>query len=117
MNEFLENWITQVRKGVLELSVLNALCAEQLYGYAIVDRLRTIPGLMVSEGTVYPLLSRLEGDGWLESSFEPSPAGPPRKYYRLTRRGEAVLTEMNERWDLVVEALEGLRRIHDVADD
>lgn len=109
MHEFIDNWGTQVRKGILELSILNAIRSERLYGYAIVRKLEAIPGLVVSEGTVYPLLSRLQREGWVESSLEPSPDGPARKYYRLTADGETVLEEMNERWSSVVAGLERLR--------
>lgn len=110
MQKFIGNWATQVRKGILELSILNAVRSERLYGYALVRKLETIPGLVVSEGTIYPLLSRLEREGWVDSSLEPSPDGPARKYYRLTPEGEAVLEEMNRRWSSVVSGLERLRQ-------
>ncbi|HKI86692.1 MAG TPA: PadR family transcriptional regulator, partial [Thermoanaerobaculia bacterium] len=57
---FRDNWATQLRKGLLELAILNAIAGDRLYGYDIVRRLRDIEGLVISEGTVYPILSRLK---------------------------------------------------------
>lgn len=98
---YLENWATQVRKGVLDLCILNAIRGTRLYGYAIVQRLREIEGLVISEGTIYPILSRLKRDGLLETSLEESPEGPARKYYRLTERGKRRLEDMNELWKTI----------------
>ena len=93
-----DNWVAQVRKGVLELAVLNALRTGAKYGYDIVRSLGAIEGLVVAEGTVYPILSRLKQEGILRSTIEPSLQGPPRKYYALTPAGRGLLRAMNDYW-------------------
>lgn len=109
-SRFVSNWQTQARKGILELSVLNALRGGRMYGYEIAKRLQEIPGLMVVEGTVYPIMSRLEKEGLVTSSLEPSPEGPARKYYRLSDDGEASLERINAVWAEIIEGVESLRR-------
>ena len=71
-NYFLENWATQLRKGVLEFCILNAIKGTRLYGYDIVRRLRAIEGLVISEGTVYPILSRLRKEGLVQRVLNPN---------------------------------------------
>lgn len=109
-DDLVENWLTQVRKGVLDLCVLNAIRGEEVYGYEIVKRLRALDGLVISEGTIYPLLSRLKRDELVETFLQESPEGPARKYYRLTDRGRERLSAMNERWDGIAGSLNDLRR-------
>ena len=104
------SWTTQLRKGALELAVLHALNGDRLYGYDIVRILRQYDGLMIGDGTVYPILSRLKADGLVRATIEDSPDGPPRKYYELTRNGRAALTEMNDAWESLVSSVEQLRR-------
>ena len=108
-DSFHSNWKTQLRKGVLELSILNALRDERRYGYQLISRLREIDGLVVGEGTIYPIMSRLKGEGFLRTSIEESPEGPARKYYHLTPKGRARLEAMNEHWQRLVRGIEGLR--------
>jgi len=98
-NKFFENWATQLRKGMLELCVLNAINKSSLYGYDIVRRLRDIKGLVISEGTIYPILSRLKREGFVQTTIKESAEGPPRKYYELTAKGQQILREMNHYWD------------------
>jgi PadR family transcriptional regulator, regulatory protein PadR len=102
-------WTTQLRKGALELAVLNALKGDRLYGYDIVRILRRHDGLMIADGTVYPILSRLKADGLVRATIEDSPDGPPRKYYELTRTGRDTLTDMNKAWDALVTSVAELR--------
>jgi len=104
------SWTTQLRKGALELAVLNALSGDRLYGYDIVRILRRHEGLMIGDGTVYPILSRLKADGLVRATIEDSPDGPPRKYYELTRAGKDALTEMNQAWESLVTSVEELRQ-------
>ena len=89
VNDFFDNWTVQVRKGVLELCILNALAEKERYGYELVKTLVAIPGLGVTEGTLYPLLSRLRVQGLISARLEESSEGPARKYYALTRAGRA----------------------------
>jgi PadR family transcriptional regulator, regulatory protein PadR len=105
-----ENWTTQLRKGILELAILNAITAVPLYGYDIVRRLSDIDYLVITEGTVYPILSRLKNTGLVETYLEESQEGPPRKYYRLTTRGRDELRRMNQHWDSLHHAIGGLRK-------
>lgn len=97
-NRFFDNWATQLRKGMLELCILNAIKGTSLYGYDIVRRLRDIDGLVISEGTVYPILSRLKREGFVRTQIKESTEGPARKYYELTPKGERILTRMNDYW-------------------
>ena len=105
-----DNWTTQLRKGLLELCILNVMGHGRVYGYDIVRQLREVEGLVVSEGTIYPILSRLKRDGLVRTSLEESPAGPARKYYELTRRGEQLLDEMNGYWEVLVRGISELQR-------
>jgi len=107
--EVADNWTTQLRKGVLELCILNVIGRGRVYGYYIVRQLRDIDALVVREGTIYPILSRLKRDSLVRTSLEESPAGPARKYYELTRRGQQLLDEMNSYWDTLSRGMAGLR--------
>ncbi|MCH1504006.1 MAG: PadR family transcriptional regulator [Verrucomicrobiales bacterium] len=95
MASFYDNWTIQVRKGILELCILNALEEGECYGYALVKQLAAIPGLHVAEGTIYPLLSRLKLHGLVATRLEESPDGPARKYYKLTQTGNKERGRMN----------------------
>lgn len=97
-DKFFENWATQLRKGMLELCILNSIKGTSLYGYDIVRKLREIPSLVISEGTIYPILSRLKREGLLGTSIKESSEGPPRKYYELTEKGQNILRQMNTYW-------------------
>ncbi len=106
----LDNWQVQVRKGLLELCVLNVLREERQYGYDIVKQLRMLDGLVIGEGTIYPILSRFRKQGLVESTIEESPDGPARKYYRLTAPGRKAVILMNEVWDNIHNGVRALRR-------
>ena len=107
---FYENWTTQLRKGLLELAILNSLGAGPLYGYDIVRRLGDVDSLVITEGTVYPILSRLRNEKYVETYIEESSSGPPRKYYRLTGNGREELKRMNQHWQRLHEAIGELRK-------
>ena len=107
---FYENWTTQLRKGLLELAILNSLNGGPLYGYDIVRRLGDVDSLVITEGTVYPILSRLRNERYVESFIEESSSGPPRKYYRLTARGQDELQRMNQHWTKLHDAIGTLRK-------
>lgn len=111
MNDsFYENWTTQLRKGLLELAILNTLGGEALYGYDIVRRLGEVDGLVITEGTVYPILSRLKNENYVETYIQESPEGPPRKYYRLSSGGREELRRMNQHWQRLHEAIGQVRK-------
>jgi PadR family transcriptional regulator PadR len=109
-SDHFDNWTVQVRKGVLELCVLNALEGDgERYGYELVKSLVAMPGLGVTEGTIYPLLSRLRVQGFVTTRLEESSEGPARKYYALTPAGKQAAKLMNEHIDLLVEGSKMLR--------
>jgi len=100
--------LSQFRKGVVELAILALLHRGEAYGGEIVERLAGHPGLAISAGTVYPLLSRLKKSGLIDSLWRESPVGPPRKYYRLSAEGDVEFTAMAKAWDGVTDAMDGL---------
>ena len=108
-NRFVDNWATQLRKGMLELCILNAIKGTSLYGYDIVRKLRDIKGLMISEGTIYPILSRLKREGFVHTTLKESSEGPARKYYELTKKGESILCEMNDYWQDIKTGTDSLK--------
>src|SRR5580658_9604015 len=93
-----DKWEVQLRKGCLELAILATLWSGKLYGLEILRRLESDSDLIVSEGTVYPLLSRLKALGLLRSEWIESDAGHPRKYYALTPAGKQRVREMAGMW-------------------
>ena len=106
MNEQLfDNWTTQLRKGLLQLCVLKAISRKRLYGYDIVRQLRKIEGLVIVEGTIYPILSRLKRDGLVRTKLEESSEGPPRKYYQLTNKGKKLLARINKTWKIMIRGV------------
>lgn len=111
MADYFDNWTVQVRKGILEMCILNALdSATERYGYDLVKTLVATPGLGVTEGTIYPLLSRLRVQGLVETRLEESSEGPARKYYSLTDKGRRVARFMNDYMDLLTRGSRQLRR-------
>ncbi len=102
-------WITQLRKGLLELLLLNAIARGESYGYEIVQQLRQVDGLQVGESTVYPILERLRKDGYVAVRREPSPSGPMRRYYSLTMAGKHRVAEMNSYWDSLSRSVAQIR--------
>jgi PadR family transcriptional regulator PadR len=110
MGDFFDNWTVQVRKGLIELCVLNALAERERYGYELVKTLVDIPGLGITEGTLYPLLSRLRLQGLVDTRLEESPEGPARKYYTLSEEGRSLRTQMLEYLDQLNRGAGILRR-------
>ena len=91
-------WVTQLYKGTLELCMLALLANGERYGYEITQALNQTDGLGLREGTIYPLLTRLQREGLVSSRWQESPSGPPRKYYRLTEKGTQAMGGMSTRW-------------------
>ncbi len=96
--ETADKWEVQLRKGCLELAILAAVWDGRRYGLEILRRLESDSDLIVSEGTVYPLLSRLKTLGLVRSEWVESDAGHPRKYYALTPAGKKRVVEMARIW-------------------
>ena len=101
----LNDWNSQMRRGLLELCILGLLEEQPNYGYEIVTRLAQAPNLAASEGTVYPLLRRLRKVGWLQTSWKESDSGPPRQYYRLTPEGREYLQALRGEWGQLVSSV------------
>lgn len=93
-----ERWEAQLRKGCLEMAVLAVLAPGTSYGLEIIRALESHSNLVLSEGTVYPILNRLREDGLVDSSWVESASGHPRKYYSLTGKGRERATRMAESW-------------------
>ena len=98
MNMKLENTKAQMRKGILEFCILSILNKQEAYPSEIIAALKDAK-LIVVEGTLYPLLTRLKNSELLTYRWEESPSGPPRKYYSLTKMGSTFLEELSTTWD------------------
>jgi len=101
-------WEVQLRKGCVELAILASLWPERLYGLQMLRRLEHFSGLTVSEGTIYPLLSRLKAAGLVEAQWERIPRGHSRKYYSLTIAGRSRVLEMARLWSKFTENIDQL---------
>jgi PadR family transcriptional regulator PadR len=106
----IENWQTQLRKGLLDIVVLNLLRRGPSHGYEMVQTMKRIEGLTIREGNIYPVLARLETDGLVTSYSQPSTDGPPRKYFQLTESGQKALEDMNKHWGRIVESIQQVRK-------
>ena len=104
----MNRWETQLRKGVVELAILAAIRRGETYGYRIVEQLKGLEGLELTESTVYPVLTRLASDRFLAVRTAESPSGPTRRYYRLTPEGERRLRQLAESWRTVSQSLTAL---------
>lgn len=94
----IEGLATQLRKGVIEYCVLAMLKDAPRYGGELIQLLQGKGQLLVSEGTIYPLLSRMRAEGLVETEWRDTPAGAPRRYYRLTKPGQKALGDFREEW-------------------
>lgn len=100
----IENTKAQMRKGVLEFCILSILKKEEAYPSDIIAQLKRSK-MIVVEGTIYPLLTRLKNGGILDYRWEESKSGPPRKYYKLSAKGVAFLLELEETWSELTKAV------------
>lgn len=103
-----ENIKTQMRKGVIEYCVLSILSRGDSYTPEIIAALKESE-MIVVEGTLYPILTRLKNQGILTYRWEESPQGPPRKYYSLTADGREALRQLDESWDSLVGQINQIR--------
>lgn len=104
----IENTQVQMRKGILEYCILSIISHGEIYASDILNELRNAK-LLVVEGTLYPLLTRLKNNGLLSYKWLESTSGPPRKYYQLTLEGEIVLKELEKTWDELQYAVSSVR--------
>jgi PadR family transcriptional regulator PadR len=96
----------QLKKGVLELCVLALLSRQDSYAYEIASRLAE--AIDMAEGTIYPLMRRMQSDGLVDTYLVESPAGPPRKYYRLTQAGKASFSAQKAEWAAFSRAVQAI---------
>jgi PadR family transcriptional regulator PadR len=103
----IENTKAQMRKGVLEFCILSVLQEQEAYTSDLLQTLKSAKMLVV-EGTVYPLLTRLKNSGLLQYRWEESTSGPPRKYYAITPEGQEFLNELKDTWNELQNAVDAL---------
>lgn len=100
----IENSIAQMKKGVLEMCILSIIREEQAYPSDIIQKLK-LADLIVMEGTLYPILTRLKNGGLLEYHWKESNAGPPRKYFTVTESGREALNALTNSWTQFVQSV------------
>lgn len=107
MNDSTQNTQAQMRKGILEFCILLIISKKEIYGSDILKKLKDA-NLIVVEGTLYPLLSRLKAQKLLSYVWAESKAGPPRKYYTLTEKGKETLSALRDTWKTLYSSIESL---------
>lgn len=105
--EFLRNWDTQLKKGLLPLCVLQLLRRKECYGYELILNLKEEFDMDITEGTIYPLLVRLANEGLLSFKWVEQGSGIPRKYYFITREGGKILVAMQKNINETFSKLKG----------
>ena len=106
-----ENIASQMRKGILEYCILSILEHGDAYSSDLIIKLKRAK-IIVVEGTLYPLLTRLKNQGYLAYRWEESKQGPPRKYYNITETGKLLLNELELSWNELVKGIINLKKIH-----
>jgi len=96
--ETIEKWESQMRKGMLDFIILLCLEKKESYGYELMRTIKETAELDLSEGTIYPLLNRLKGEGLISSRWQEMESGIPRKYYQISEKGRQTLKRMTEGW-------------------
>ena len=109
MENTAENVRAQMRKGVLEYCILSILNKREAYASALIEELKSV-GMIVVEGTLYPLLIRQKNQGLLDYRWEESTQGPPRKYYVLSDKGREQLAQMDAAWQELVDGIQTLKQ-------
>ncbi len=105
-----DNVKSQMRKGMLEYCIMLLLEKKSYYSSDIIDELEQA-NLIVVEGTLYPLLSRLKKDGLLDYEWQESVSGPPRKYYRITNEGREFLALLDDSWNMLANTVHRIKNI------
>lgn len=108
LEEYLDNLKSQMRKGTLEFCVLLVISQGKAYTFDIIHKLKQAD-MVVVEGTLYPLLSRLKREGFLEYSWKESTSGPPRKYFSLTEKGKTAMEELKKYWKTFIKSVTNLK--------
>lgn len=105
--------LTQLRRGVIEFCVLSLLEQEPMYAVDLVRRLAEVDALATTEGTIYPLLSRLRRDGAVATEWQESVSGPPRRYYLITPVGQGAIHSFRREWASFVDGVGQFLRVDD----
>lgn len=100
----INNIKSQMRKGLLEYCILSIISRDEAYASDILDTLKQA-NLLVVEGTLYPLLTRMKNEELLTYRWQESTSGPPRKYYALTEQGQELLTQLHDEWKNIQKAV------------
>lgn len=109
----MENKITQLRKGILELAILGCLSHGRHYGYSLVKTISGDKNIDLTEGTIYPILGRLAKEGLIQSEWIESSQGPPRKYYTLTMKGKEAYRVLDEEFQKLASIIADVRKTPD----
>ena len=110
MENTVENIRAQMRKGLLDYCILSILGKHEAYASSLIEELKDA-GMIVVEGTLYPLLIRQKNQGLLDYRWEESTQGPPRKYYVLSEKGREQLAQMDAAWQEIIDSVNTLKRI------
>ena len=97
-NDYIDKWQSQIKKGTLSFIVLLVISNNEMYGYELIEKIKSLTGISIAEGTLYPLMNRLKIENLLDSKWVEQPTGIPRKYYYLTTFGMQTLTGMKTQW-------------------
>lgn len=100
-SKYVNIWVTQLKKCVIPLLILELLNENHSYGYLLISMIKDCTGLIISEGTIYPILNRLYEEGLVEYKWIEQKSGIPRKYYILTDNGRSTLSEMKGYWEII----------------
>jgi DNA-binding PadR family transcriptional regulator len=104
INEYIQNMVLEMRRGAIVISVLSQLDEEQ-YGYSLLKRLSDL-GMEIEQGTLYPLLRRLESQGLVQSDWRIVDESRPRRYYVISMQGREILGRLKEEWSSLVETMQ-----------
>jgi len=109
LQDQLDKWQLQLRKGVLIYMVLSLLNRQEMYGYALISSLSEKLSASMAEGTIYPLLNRMVRNGNISFDWRIMETGPARKYYQITNSGKELLVSMHAHWQGINDKIQGLR--------
>ena len=107
--KFFNNWTNQIRKGLLELTILNDIRNRKMYGYEIEKKLCKSHGLILGNGSIYNILQRLKKQRLVKTAKTKSPDGPKRIYYQLTEAGRETLAQMNAYWQALEKQADSIK--------
>ena len=107
----LEKWQSQIRKGTLEFIILLVLKKEEFYGYELIKKIKMSLNMETSEGTIYPILTRLKKVDLVGTRWEHPDSGMPRKYYQITQKGVQTVDEMRKEWTQFAGSIQSLMEV------